>query len=52
MKYHFGENGWPATSQFFGGAVPATDADKDALVDALQDKKTEFYKVRVFCLSH
>ena len=44
MKYHFGENGWPTTSQFFGGAVPISDADKDALVDALQDKKTEFYK--------
>ena len=44
MKYHFGENGWPTTSQFFGGAVPTSDADKDALVDALQDKKTEFYK--------
>lgn len=44
MKYHFGENGWPSTSAFFDGAVPASDADKDALVDALQDKKTEFYK--------
>ena len=44
MKYHFGENGWPATPEFFGGAVPSDEDEQNALVDALQDKKTEFYK--------
>ena len=44
MKYHFGENGWPATPEFFGGAVPSNEDEQNALVDALQDKKTEFYK--------
>ena len=44
MKHHFGENGWPATASFFGGAVAASEDQRDALVDALQDKKTEFYK--------
>lgn len=44
MKHHFGENGWPATASFFGGAVAAGEDQRDALVDALQDKKTEFYK--------
>ena len=44
MKYHFGENGWPTTPEFFGGAVPSTEDEQNALVDALQDKKTEFYK--------
>ena len=28
MKYHFNNNGWPATAKMGGGAVPATDADK------------------------
>ena len=43
MKWHFKENGWPS-SKTTGGVVPASDADRDALVDALQDKKTEIYK--------
>jgi len=42
MKWHFNnKSGWPASKL---GAVPTTDEDKDALVDALQDKKTEIYK--------
>ena len=44
MKYHFGENGWPATASFFDGAVASGDEQENILVDALQDKKTEFYK--------
>ena len=42
MRYHFDNNGWPA---FFGGSqVPASEEQKSAMVDALQDQKTEFYK--------
>ena len=33
-----------ATPEFFGGAVPSNEDEQNALVDALQDKKTEFYK--------
>jgi len=43
MKWHFKENGWPS-SKTTNGVVPTSDADRDALVDALQDKKTEIYK--------
>ena len=44
MKHHFGENGWPATAPPKNEAVAAGEDQRDALVDALQDKKTEFYK--------
>ena len=44
MKHHFGENGWPTTPSFFAGAVAVGEDQQNALVDALQDKKTEFYK--------
>ena len=44
MKYHFNKNGWPSSPMMFDGSPPRTDAEKDAMVDALQDKKTEFYK--------
>mmetsp|Transcript_27048 Transcript_27048/g.66321 ORF Transcript_27048/g.66321 Transcript_27048/m.66321 type:complete len:256 (+) Transcript_27048:88-855(+) len=47
MKFHFAANGWPSTPLMFEGKVPANEADANALVDALQDKKTEFYKVIV-----
>jgi len=41
MKWHFGRNGWPTSKD---GGVPASEAEQDALVDALQDRKTEAYK--------
>jgi HAD superfamily hydrolase (TIGR01509 family) len=41
MRYHFTNNGWPATST---GPVPTADDAQSALIDALQDKKTEVYK--------
>jgi len=42
MKWHFNnKSGWPKSKM---GDVPTTDEDKDALVDALQDTKTEIYK--------
>jgi HAD superfamily hydrolase (TIGR01509 family) len=51
MRHHFAEHGWPATTagplaEAAGGAAPAPEAikDRDALIDALQDKKTEVYK--------
>ena len=41
MKWHFKENGWPNTPN---APAPESYADRDALVDVLQDKKTEIYK--------
>jgi len=41
MKYHFNKFGWPASTL---GPVPVSEATKNALVDELQDKKTEHYK--------
>mmetsp|Transcript_36209 Transcript_36209/g.88063 ORF Transcript_36209/g.88063 Transcript_36209/m.88063 type:complete len:336 (-) Transcript_36209:283-1290(-) len=42
MKWHFNnKSGWPASKM---GGVPTSDEDKDALVDSLQDTKTEIYK--------
>ena len=42
MKWHFGQNEWPTSTMF--AEAPTSDEDRDALVDALQDKKTEIYK--------
>lgn len=45
MRYHFNEDmggKWPHS---IWGAPPADDDAKTKLIDALQDKKTEFYKV-------
>ena len=44
MKYHFRRERLAHHPEFFGGAVPSTEDEQNALVDALQDKKTEFYK--------
>lgn len=46
MLYHFGRNGWPASKL---GPAPAEsdEAAQTALVDALQDRKTEIYKEMV-----
>merc|ERR1719313_1586013 len=43
MKYHFNTEvqQWPTPKD---RDVPTTDAEKDSLVDDLQDAKTEFYK--------
>lgn len=38
-----GENGWP-TSSVLEGEVPKRDEDKERLVDALQDWKTNKYQ--------
>jgi len=38
-----GEHGWPATA-VLGGAAPETDADKEKIIDTIQDWKTEKYK--------
>jgi len=44
MKHYFNKDMkmWPVTSKPYRPA-PKTDTDKNALVDMLQDKKTEFY---------
>eukprot|EP00611_Tribonema_gayanum_P029135 TRINITY_DN76_c0_g1_i4.p1 TRINITY_DN76_c0_g1~~TRINITY_DN76_c0_g1_i4.p1 ORF type:complete len:197 (-),score=71.59 TRINITY_DN76_c0_g1_i4:191-781(-) len=41
MRHYFGVNGWPASKM---GPPPSESADQDALIDALQDRKTEIYK--------
>jgi len=48
MKWHFAQNEWP-TYMKDGQRMPAptTDEEKDALVDHLQDRKTDFYRVIV-----
>jgi hypothetical protein len=40
---HTGEHGWPATT-VLGGAAPETDAEKEKIIDTIQDWKTEKYK--------
>ena len=42
MRWHFKENAWPSSTMF--ATPPESETDRDALVDALQDKKTEIYK--------
>ncbi|KAL6644628.1 hypothetical protein ACP70R_016236 [Stipagrostis hirtigluma subsp. patula] len=42
MRWYFGENGWPSSKIF--ETPPSTDADKEKLVDIIQDWKTERYK--------
>lgn len=42
MRWYFGENGWPSSSIF--ETPPASDSDREKLVDVLQDWKTERYK--------
>lgn len=41
MRYHFGRSGWPASTM---GPPPADELSQTALVDALQERKTEIYK--------
>lgn len=40
MKYHFGNNAWELATK----DGPVAEADRDKLVDDLQDQKTEIYK--------
>ena len=40
---HFGKVGWPTASTVIGGPC-VTDADKDKLIDTLQDWKTAHYE--------
>jgi len=42
MRWHFKEFAWPASTMF--PTAPESETDRDALIDALQDKKTEIYK--------
>ncbi|KAL6859064.1 hypothetical protein ACP4OV_018066 [Aristida adscensionis] len=42
MRWYFGKNGWPSSKIF--ETPPSTDADKEKLVDIIQDWKTERYK--------
>ncbi|KAG1670118.1 hypothetical protein FOA52_013694 [Chlamydomonas sp. UWO 241] len=44
MKYHFANNGWPASKV---GVAPSDVAAQDKLVDDLQDCKTFHYKIIV-----
>ncbi|KAL6771361.1 hypothetical protein ACKKBG_A26055 [Auxenochlorella protothecoides x Auxenochlorella symbiontica] len=44
MRYYFEQEGWPASTKDDFSSPPATDAGKQALIDALQDHKTEAYK--------
>ncbi|GJP46341.1 hypothetical protein CLOM_g5642 [Closterium sp. NIES-68] len=42
MRWYFNKNGWPHSS--FLPAPPTTDADRDLLIDTLQDWKTNKYQ--------
>ncbi|XP_078441268.1 haloacid dehalogenase-like hydrolase (HAD) superfamily protein [Wolffia australiana] len=42
MRWYFGENGWPTST--LSDTPPATDSERAALIDTLQDWKTERYK--------
>jgi HAD superfamily hydrolase (TIGR01509 family) len=47
MRWHFKENKWPVVTKFkdeYGQDEVLDEKKQDALVDALQDKKTEYYK--------
>jgi len=44
MRYHFNFHGWPASKL---GPPPDSETARDALVDSLQDRKTEIYKAMV-----
>lgn len=41
MRYHFSRNGWPASKL---GSPPTTEDEQEALIDALQARKTEVYE--------
>ncbi|CAE7479860.1 unnamed protein product [Symbiodinium natans] len=41
MRYHFGEVGWPTSVK---GPPPEDEMSREALIDALQDRKTDIYR--------
>lgn len=41
MRYYFGEHGWPTSTL---GAAPAETDAKEAMLNTLQDRKTDIYK--------
>lgn len=41
MRYYFGERGWP-TSKL--GPTPAEQDAREAMLNTLQDRKTDIYK--------
>lgn len=43
MRWHFNKVGWPQSSTVLAGPC-VSDADKDKLIDTLQDWKTDHYK--------
>ena len=43
MRWHFSKHGWPEASGVLGRPC-VTDADKDALIDGLQEWKTAHYE--------
>ncbi|PNH09094.1 Protein CbbY [Tetrabaena socialis] len=43
MRWYFGRHGWPSSS-VLGGRAPADEAEQAALVDALQDWKSDKYQ--------
>jgi beta-phosphoglucomutase-like phosphatase (HAD superfamily) len=48
MKWHFAQNEWPTyMNDGIRMPAPSTTEEQDALVDHLQDRKTDFYKVIV-----
>ncbi|KAE8801544.1 haloacid dehalogenase-like hydrolase domain-containing protein [Hordeum vulgare] len=42
MRWYFGENGWPSSKIL--ETAPSSDADREKLIDVIQDWKTERYK--------
>jgi len=44
MRHHFGRYGWPVSTL---GPAPETDELREALVDALQERKTEIFRESV-----
>eukprot|EP00884_Botryococcus_braunii_P016666 jgi/Botrbrau1/3683/Bobra.0008s0011.2 len=42
MRWYFGNHGWPSSTLFEGG--PSNDEERERLVDALQDWKTNKYQ--------
>jgi HAD superfamily hydrolase (TIGR01509 family) len=46
MRWHFNKVGWPQASTVLPGACES-DADKDKLIDTLQDWKTDHYQALI-----
>lgn len=46
MRWYFARNGWPASS-VLSGYKPRSEQEQTAIIDALQDYKTEQYKALI-----